>query len=97
MAARISEGLLWAMLATTVAVLAAAVGSGPFGPEGPLDTVECFVWYVIVMQVLLIYFAICVLRCDNDECRTVCIRRFAVLVLVLQIAYLLCLLINFWL
>jgi hypothetical protein len=97
MAARISKGLLWALFAASVTVLAAAVGSGPFGPEGPLDTVDCFVWYVIVMQVLLIYFSICVLRCDNDECRIVCIRRFAVLVLILQIAYVLCLLINTWL
>jgi hypothetical protein len=96
MAARISKGLVWALLAVTVAVLAAAVSSGPFGPGGPLDTVECFVWYVLIMQVLLIYFAVCVLRCDNDECKIVCVRRFAILVLILQIAFVSCVLINIW-
>jgi hypothetical protein len=97
MAAQVSKGLQWALLITTIAVAAAAVGSGPFGPDGPLDTVECYIYYAYIMQAVLIYFAVCTLRCEDDDCRIVCVRRFLVLLVILQIAFLLCIVINIFL
>lgn len=98
---KLSRGLVGLAIGSSVLVavaMAASGGWGPFGEGGVLDPGACFFIYVILVQLIFIWFIVCLLRCDEEDriCTLHCVHRYVIVMSIVNLLLLLCLLGN-WL
>lgn len=71
-------------------VLAAAAQSIG-GTGGQFDPAHCIAIYFFLVQAVVITFAICILRCDqNANCESRCVRLFFILTIIVNVFLLIC-------
>lgn len=84
----VSKPMIGAAIGSSVLAIAAqSVG----GSGGQFDPAHCIAVYFFLVQLVVITFAVCILRCDqNANCESRCVRVFFYMFITLNILLLLC-------